>query len=76
MMPVGWAVFNAQGGAALFLERPAADHFAVKVHGVVEPVYSGAQITALLDQLETMRAAHLRGVASQQGEWSFACSRH
>lgn len=82
MLPIGWAVFDARGGAALFLERAAADQFAVRVHGLLQPVYSGVQIAGLIEQLEQLQQAQ-RGHTAQQGaaahpqvEGGFACSRH
>lgn len=48
LSPIGWAVLDGRGGTALFLERPPADAFAVKVHGTVDAVYSGAQLAELL----------------------------
>lgn len=76
MLPIGWAVKDEKGRIALVLERPAADQLAVKVHGTVEPDYSGTQVEALLDELEATRAAHVRAVADAQHGGGYACSRH
>lgn len=56
-LPIGWVVLDGRHGAALFVERPAADAFAVKVHGQVQPLYTGAQLSQLLAEAAAARQA-------------------
>lgn len=76
MLPIGWAVFDARGGAALFLERPRADEFAARVHGTVEQIYSATQVATLLDEISALAGKEATPPPGDgQGE-GVACSRH
>ena len=39
MTAVAWIVIDAKGHRAVFLDRPRADEYAARVHGVVRALY-------------------------------------
>ena len=42
--PEAWLVIAADGFKAVFIDRPAADNYAVRCHGTVHPLYRATEV--------------------------------
>ena len=41
--PAAWLVTAADGYSAVFLDRAAAERYAARCHGIVEPLFRGSR---------------------------------